>query len=338
MRILSGIQPSGELHIGNYLGALKNWVKLQNDSKNECWFFVADYHSITENYDPKEKPKEILNLTADLLSLGLNPEKSVIFQQSQIPGHADLTWIFNTITPLGELERMTQYKDKAASQKQNINVGLFDYPVLMAADILIYKSDAVPVGEDQVQHLELTREIARRFNDKFGKVFPEPKPLLTETPRIMSLTAPDKKMSKSGGEKSYIAISDSPEVIKEKIKTAVSDAGGDNGKSPSPRLRTTKGGDNLLVIFNAFAETKEEKSDYSNYKRYHEDGTLKYAEFKPALAELIANHFADYRKKRAELSENPDYVKQVLADGAAKASAIASKTLLEVRTKIGLII
>ena len=218
MRILSGIQPSGELHIGNYLGAIKNWVKLQNDSKNECWFFVADYHSITENYDPKEKPKEILNLTADLLSLGLNPEKSVIFQQSQIPGHADLTWIFNTLTPLGELERMTQYKDKAASQKQNINVGLFDYPVLMAADILIYKSEAVPVGEDQVQHLELTREIARRFNDKFGKVFPEPKPLLTESARIMSLIDPAKKMSKSGGEKSYIAISDSPEVIKEKIK------------------------------------------------------------------------------------------------------------------------
>ncbi len=342
MRILSGIQPSGELHIGNYLGAIKNWVKLQSASgrtKNECWFFVADYHSITENYDPKEKPKEILDLTADLLALGLDPKKSVIFQQSQIPGHADLAWIFNTITPLGELERMTQYKDKAASQKQNVNVGLFDYPVLMAADILIYKSEAVPVGEDQVQHLELTREIARRFNDKFGKVFPEPKPLLTESARIMSLTDPAKKMSKSGGEKSYIAISDSPEVIKEKIKTAVSDAGGDNdGAPPSPRLRTAKGGDNLLAIFNAFAETKEEKSDYSNYKRYHEDGTLKYAEFKPALAELIVNYFADYRKKRAELSKNPDYIKKVLADGAAKASAVAAKTLQEVKQKIGLII
>ena len=329
MRILSGIQPSGELHIGNYLGAIKNWVKLQNDSKNECWFFVADYHSITENYDPKEKSKEILGLTSDLLSLGLDPKKSVIFQQSQIPGHADLAWIFNTITPIGELERMTQYKDKAASQKQNINVGLFDYPVLMAADILIYKSDAVPVGEDQVQHLELTREIARRFNDRFGKVFPEPKPLLTESARIMSLTDPAKKMSKSGGEKSYIAISDSPEVIKEKIKSAVSDAGGGKDK---------RGGDNLLEIFGAFAETKDEKSEYMNYKRYHEEGTLKYAEFKPALAELVANHFADYRKKRAELSENPDYIKQVLADGAAKASVIASKTLQEVKSKIGLIV
>ncbi|MBU2082312.1 tryptophan--tRNA ligase [Patescibacteria group bacterium] len=329
MRILSGIQPSGELHIGNYLGAIKNWIKLQNDSKNECWFFVADYHSITENYDPKEKPKEILDLTADLLSLGLDPEKSVIFQQSQIPGHTDLTWIFNTITPLGELERMTQYKDKAASQKQNINVGLFDYPVLMAADILIYKSEAVPVGEDQVQHLELTRETARRFNDRFGKVFPEPKPLLTETPRIMSLIDPTKKMSKSGGEKSYIAISDSPETIQEKIKTAVSDTGGGKDK---------RGGYNLLEIFNAFAETKEEKSDYSNYKRYHEEGTLKYAEFKPALANLIANYFADYRKKRAELSGNPDYVKKVLADGAQKASAVAAKTLQEVKQKLGLII
>ncbi|MDO8743299.1 MAG: tryptophan--tRNA ligase [Candidatus Azambacteria bacterium] len=337
-RILSGVQPSGKLHIGNYLGAIKNWIALQNDSKNECWFFIADYHSITEDYNPKEKPKEILDLAADLLSLGLDPKKSVIFQQSQIESHANLAWIFNTIVRISELERMTQYKDKAEGQKQNINIGLFDYPVLMAADILIYKADAVPVGEDQVQHLELTRDIAHRFNEKFGQTFPEPKSLLTETPRIMGLIDPTKKMSKSGGEKSYIAISDSPEVIKEKIKSAVSDAGGDNGKSPSQRLRTTKGGENLLALFNAFAETKNGQSEYSNYKRYHEEGSLKYAEFKPALAELIANHFADYRQKRAELSENPDFVKNVLADGAQKASAIAEATLQEVKQKLGLVI
>jgi len=224
---------------------------------------------------------------------------------------------------------MTQFKDKAAEQRENINMGLFDYPVLQAADILIYKAEAVPVGEDQVQHIELTRDIARRFNDRFGKVFPEPKPLLTESARIMSLADPAKKMSKSGGEKSYIAILDSPETIKDKIKSAVSDAGGGKDK---------RGGDNLLAIFNAFAEIKEEKSEYTNYKRYHEEGTLKYAEFKPALAELIANYFADYRKKRAELSNNPDYVKKVLADGAKKASVVATKTLQEVKQKIGLII
>ncbi|MEK7178455.1 MAG: tryptophan--tRNA ligase, partial [Patescibacteria group bacterium] len=189
-RIISGIQPSGKLHIGNYLGAIKNWLKLQRDSKNECFFFIADYHSITENCDPKQKSKEILDLATDLLALGLDPKKSVIFQQSQILFHTELAWIFNTIVKIPELERMTQFKDKAKEQKQNINIGLFDYPVLMAADILIYKAEAVPVGEDQIQHLELTREIARRFNDKFGKIFPEPKSILTETPKIMSLTDP----------------------------------------------------------------------------------------------------------------------------------------------------
>lgn len=327
MRILSGIQPSGELHIGNYLGAIKNWIKLQNDSKNECWFFIADYHSLTENYSPEKKSEEILNLATDLLALGLNPKKSTIFQQSQIESHTNLAWIFNTIVRMSELERMTQYKDKALDQKQNINVGLFAYPVLMAADILIYKAEAVPVGEDQIQHLELTRDIARRFNEKFGKTFPEPKSLLTETPRVMSLLDPTKKMSKSGGEKSYIALADSPEVIHEKIKSAVSDTGGGKDK---------RGGENLLEIFNAFAETKEQKSDYSNYKRYHEEGTLKYAEFKPALAKLIADYFADYRAKRAELLENPDFVKKVLADGNKKTSAIAEATLQEVKQKLGL--
>ncbi len=328
-RILSGIQPSGETHIGNYLGAIKNWIKLQNDSKNECWFFIADYHSITENYDPKEKPKEILNLATDLLALGLDSKKSTIFQQSQIESHANLAWIFNTIVRMSELERMTQYKDKAQDQKQNINIGLFNYPVLMAADILIYKAEAVPVGEDQVQHLELTREIARRFNDKFGKTFPEPKSILTETPKIMSLTDPTKKMSKSGGDKSYIALTDSPEIIKEKIKSAVSDAGGGKDK---------RGGDNLLSIFNAFAETKEKKSEYINYKKDHEAGELKYSEFKPRLAELITNYFADYHKKRAELSKNPEYIKKILKDGADKASKIAEKTFKEVKEKIGLVI
>ncbi len=328
-RVLSGIQSSGELHIGNYLGAIKNWVKLQNDQKNDCFFFIADYHSITEDYNPKQKSKEILDLAVDLLASGLNPEKSIIFQQSQIPGHADLAWVFNTLVKIPELERMTQFKNKAAEQKENINMGLFDYPVLQAADILIYKAEAVPVGEDQIQHVELTRDIARRFNDKFGKTFPEPKSILTETPKIMSLTDPTKKMSKSGGEKSYIALTDSPETIKEKIKSAVSDAGG-QGKNV--------GGDNLLSIFNALAETKEEKTEYINYKKDHEAGKLKYSEFKPRLAELIINYFADYRKKHIELSKNPEYIKKILKDGAQKASAIAEKTLREVKEKIGLII
>ena len=222
---------------------------------------------------------------------------------------------------------MTQFNNKASEEKENINMGLFDYPVLQAADILIYKAEAVPVGEDQVQHLELTREIARRFNDKFGKTFPEPKPILTETPKIMSLTDPVKKMSKSGGDKSYIALADSLEIIKEKIKSAVSDAG---SKGP--------GGNNLLLIFNALAKTEKEKTEYVNYKKDHETGQLKYSQFKPRLAELIINYFADYRKKRAELSKNPEYVKKVLKDGTDKASAIAKETLEEVKKKIGLIV
>lgn len=335
LRILSGIQPSGKLHIGNYLGAIKNWTRLQSDPKNECFFFIADYHSLTEDYHPKEKSKEILDLAIDLLALGLNPKKSVIFQQSQITFHTELAWIFNTMVKIPELERMTQFKDKAKEQKHNINIGLFDYPVLMAADILIYKAEAVPVGEDQVQHLELTREIARRFNDKFGQTFPEPKSILTETQKIMSLTDPTKKMSKSGGDKSYLALTDSPEIIKEKIKSAVSDAGG-QGKNAG--LTAQAGGDNLLSIFNALAETKEEKTESANYKKDHRAGQLKYSQFKPRLTELIINYFAGYHKKRAELSKNPEYIKKVFKDGADKASVIAEKTLQEVKEKIGLVI
>src|SRR3989344_3055790 len=334
-RIISGIQPSGELHIGNYLGAIKKWLELQSNSKNACLFFIADYHSLTEEYNPKQKSRDILGLATDLLALGLNPKKSVIFQQSQIPHHTELCWIFNTITPMGELSRMTQFKEKGLGQKESANVGLFDYPVLMAADILIYKTEAVPVGEDQIQHLELARNTARRFNSRFGKTFLEPKIILTETPRIMSLTDPTKKMSKSQGEKSYIALLDSPNIIKEKIKSAVSDIG---GMSPSLKLRTTKGGDNLLLIFNALAETKEEKTEYLDYKKAHKAGKLKYSEFKPRLAELIVDYFADFRKKHQEFSKNLGYVKKVLSEGAKKASAIAEKTLKEVKEKIGLII
>ena len=330
MRIISGIQPSGKLHIGNYLGAIKNWLKLQSASrrtKNQCFFFIADYHSITEDYNPKEKSKEIFDLAVDLLALGLNPKKSTIFIQSQIPAHANLAWILNTMVKIPELERMTQFKDKTQSQKENLNAGLFDYPVLMAADILIYKAEAVPVGEDQVQHLELTRDIARRFNAKFGKTFAQPKPIFTATPRIMSLSDPTKKMSKSGGEKSYIAITDSPKVIREKIKSAVSDTGGKDKKT---------GGNNLLTIFNALAQIKTEKTEYLKFKKDYTDGKLKYSEFKPRLADLIANYFADYRGKRAKLSQNPEYIKNVLRDGAEKASVTAEKTLKEVKEKIGL--
>lgn len=345
MRIISGIQPSGELHIGNYLGAIKNWLELQKDSRNECLFFVADYHSLTEAFDSKTKSKEILDLATDLLALGLDPKKSTLFVQSRISEHANLAWIFNTLVKMSELERMTQFKDKAFGQKENVNIALFAYPVLMAADILIYKAQAVPVGEDQVQHLELTRDIAKRFNEKFGKTFPEPKSLFTETPRIMSLIDPTRKMSKSHGPKSYIALLDSPEVLEEKIKSAVSDTGGPpplgdalraNKHSLYPKGGVDAGGSNLLSIFGAFARTKEEKDEFEKFRKDHNSGKLKYFEFKPKLSRLVSDYFADFREKHAQLAKNRQYVKTVLDEGGRKAESLARATLEEVKKKIGI--
>lgn len=218
-RIVSGIQPTGELHIGNYLGSLKNFVELQD--KFECYFFVADLHSLTEDFEPgKAKAEQIRNLLKTFIAAGLNPDKCTIFIQSHVPAHSELAWIFNTILPMGELERMTQYKDKATRQSGNINVGLFDYPTLMAADILLYKPAYVPVGHDQVQHLELTNTLARKFNHKFGKTFDEVKPYMQKPLRIMSLSDPERKMSKSEPG-SFINMFDEPEEIKKKLAKAV---------------------------------------------------------------------------------------------------------------------
>lgn len=323
-RVFSAIQPTGELHIGNYLGALKNFVELQN--RYECFFFIADYHSITENYDPKEKPKQIMGLAMDFLAAGLDPKKCTIAVQSQIPEHTELAWIFNTITPIGLLERMTQYKDKAARQKHNINVGLFDYPVLQAADILIYKAGLVPIGQDQIQHLEFSRNIARFFNNKFGETFTEPKALLTETPKIMSLTDPTKKMSKSLGPKSYIGINDSPETIKEKMKKAVTDIGTTGKMTPAA--------ENLFLLLKILGKP----GHYEEFLSEHKKRTIKYSQLKESLAQDIAAYFAPFRAKRKELEAKPEYVKEILADGAERAKKIACETMKEVKEKIGLIL
>ncbi|MDP3057476.1 MAG: tryptophan--tRNA ligase [bacterium] len=330
-RVFSAIQPSGELHIGNYLGALKNFVELQNKpaspaGRYECFFFIADYHSITENYDPKKKPEQIMNLALDMLAAGLDPKKCTIAIQSQIPEHTELAWIFNTITPMGLLERMTQYKDKAQRQNENINVGLFDYPVLQAADILIYKAGLVPVGQDQVQHLEFTRNIAHAFNNKFGETFPEPEALLTETPKIMSLLDPAKKMSKSAGSKSYIGINDSPETIKEKLKKAVTDTGISKEVTPATK--------NLFLLL----EILGKKEHYETFFAEHKKGTVKYSQLKETLASDIADYFAPFRAKRQELEAKPEYIKKVLADGAERSRKVARATMQEVKEKIGLIL
>lgn len=314
--IVSGIQPTGELHIGNYLGAIKNWLELQKNPAYECFFFVPDLHSLTIEFDPTHKREQIYGLVADLLALGINPKRAHIFVQSEIAEHTELCWYFLTITPISELEKMTQFKDKAAQHKDNINAGLFTYPVLMAADILLYHSTTVPVGEDQIQHVETTRVIAKKFNARFGKTFAEPKPLLTVIPRVMSLLEPQKKMSKSHGVKSYIALADGPETIQEKLRKATTDE------------RGVKNLLNLLQLFDTVG------ADWKKMSVAHGDNTLKNVELKDTLARHISDTFADYRARRARVSEKE--IRAVLATGRAVAQKIASKTIADVRQKIGL--
>jgi len=226
MRIVSGIQPTSQLHIGNYLGAIKQWVTLQEN--HECVFFVADLHALTVPYDPKKIQESIKQTVIAYIAAGINPDKSIIFVQSEIKEHSELCWFFNTLTPIGELQRMTQYKDKSKQFAQNINAGLLDYPVLQTADVLIYKGEAVPVGKDQEQHIELMRSIAKKFNAKFGQTFKEPESMIVkEGAKIMSLVDPKKKMSKSDDAKGCIFLFDEPEAITKKIMSATTDSGKD---------------------------------------------------------------------------------------------------------------
>jgi tryptophanyl-tRNA synthetase len=321
--ILSGIQPSGKLHIGNYLGALSNFVTLQNSNNYECFFALVDYHSISEDYEPKEKQKMVLDLLANFLAAGLKPEQSTIFLQSQVPEHTELAWIFNCITPVAELERMTQYKDKSQKQAKNINMGLFDYPVLMAADILAYKATAVPVGVDQKQHLELANVIVRKFNNRFGKFFEEIKPLWTNFPKVMDLKHPDKKMSKSDPS-GCVFVDDGPSDILKKIKSAVTATEGGQ-KSPGEK--------NLMTLLSHFG-TKEEIAYFADRQS---TGTLKFSELKETLAKDMEGYFGEFREKKKELLQKPAYLAQVLGDGASRARQVAGQTLLEVKQKIGLL-
>ncbi len=324
-RVLSGVQPTGKLHIGNYLGALKNFVELQDSGDYECFFMIADYHSITENYSPAEKPREVLELAADFLALGIDPSKSVIFVQSELPEHTELAWIFSTLTPIAFLERMTQFKDKAKLQKTNINAGLFNYPVLQAADVLLYKPTAVPVGEDQLQHLELTNDIARKFNFKYGKTFDLVKPLLTKAPRVTSLLEPRKKMSKSDP-KGCLFLTDDVKTIEKKLARAVTDTGKEQIMG--------EGVKNLFTLLQIFGEPDQ----YEFYLEAHKSGNVRYADLKTNLAKVIAHHFAEYRENHVKLEKNPNYIRENLLQGNGKAKAIASQTLSEVKQKIGLVV
>jgi len=323
MHIFSGIQPTGIIHIGNYLGAIKQWVELQK--KHDCVFSIVDLHAITIPYDVKQMQKNILSAAIDYLAAGLDPKKCIIFVQSHIKEHAELAWLLETITPIGELERMTQFKDKAQQHKESVNAGLFCYPVLMAADILLYKTDAVPVGQDQLQHVELARVLARKFNNKFGKTFPEPRAQLSKFgARLISLTDPTKKMSKTGDES--IALIDSPETIRQKIKTAITDS----GKEVKFDEKNKPAISNLLTIYHLFSG--KPISDLEG--EYQGKG---YAEFKKDLAEVIIKELAPFQKKRKELEKNPQLIQKILAEGQNKAQKIARETMREVKKKMGLI-
>ncbi len=322
MRIVSGIQPTGSLHIGNYLGAVKQWIELQQN--NECIYFIADLHSLTIPYNPKKLKENTLETAREYLAAGLDPEKSILFVQSDLREHTELCWLLNTVTPVGDLQRMTQYKEKAQQFKKNINAGLLNYPILQASDILIYKAEKVPVGEDQVQHIELTRTIAKRFNQRFGKTFVIPKPYLSQGAKIMSLKKPEKKMSKSLGSEGYISLFDSPKTIKKKVMSAVTDTG-----KEIKRDKNKPGISNLINIYSLFTEKTEENIE----KEFKNKG---YAEFKKSISEILIEKLEPFRRKREELLNREDYVEELLKQGAKKASVLAKSTLKEAKKKMGL--
>jgi len=321
--VFSAIQPTGNLHIGNYLGAVRNWVELQKNEDYECIFCIADYHAMTGDKTAQDRREQIILMAAELLALGIDPKKSTFFVQSHVPEHTELAWIFNTITPLAELERMTQFKDKSKKQAKNINTGLLTYPILQAADILMYKGNFVPVGQDQIQHVELTRDTARWFNNRYGEYFPETEALLTETPKIMSLLEPTRKMSKSYGLSHVLELADEPEVILAKLKKAVT-ASEPGEKSP--------GVENLLLLLKNFAD----ETVYNNFVEAEKNGTIKYGELKETLAQAIGDYFADFRENRTQYLEDRSFLATVLSEGEIKASKIAKASMKEVRHLIGI--
>lgn len=333
--IYSAIQPTGPLHLGNYFGALKQFVELQN--KYKCYFVIADLHSMTTNFDPKNKKEQILSLAEDYLAIGLDPEKCIMFVQSQISEVVTLEQIFKCIIPLAYLERMTQYKDKKRSKKEEeIMIGLLNYPVLQAADILLFKAAKIPVGKDQLQHIELARIIAKKFNNKFGKTFSIPKAILSDTPKIMSLTHPFKKMSKSASfgvlnlnPDSYIALTDSPEIIKKKISRAKTESTGVLDAKKAKTDEGMRGAFNLLELLKLFGKEKE-------YKKFKNAEKISYKELKEVLADAIIEYFEDFRKNKKYYKAHRKEVLKVLKEGKERAKPIAQKTMEEVRKKVGI--
>ncbi|MBP9864260.1 tryptophan--tRNA ligase [Patescibacteria group bacterium] len=323
--LFSGVQPTNNLHIGNYIGALKQWVEIQH--RYRCLFCVVDLHAITVPQDPKILRQNILNVAATYLAAGVDPARCDIFVQSEVPEHAELGWILSTIIKVSELERMTQFKDKSIKRGENVGVGLFTYPALMAADILLYDTSVVPVGEDQVQHLELTRLVGRRFNTQFGETFVIPQPLIQKVgARIMALDEPTAKMSKSAlSANSYIALSDSPDVIRKKISKAVTDSGTGIAYDAIERPAIS----NLLTIFHHATgrSMKDIEDEYANKG---------YADFKKALAEAVVTMLEPIQKKLRLFQDDPAELSKILDRGRDKARGLAAEKIKQVREKVGL--
>lgn len=321
-RVFSGMQPSGEAHLGNYLGALKSWVEMQDDY--ECIFCIVDDHAITSGGDPAELPKNILDLAVSYLAVGLDPEKAIIFVQSDVPEHTELAWLFNAVTPVGELERMTQYKDKS-QRFESVPAGILNYPILQAADILLYRADAVPVGEDQRQHLELTREIARKWNAAYGsELFPEPEAIIGKAGRILGLDG-EAKMSKSLG--NTVGILAEPDEIWARVRTAVTD--------PQRVRRDDPGRPEVCNVFSLHRHFTP-GSQLAEIDAQCRSAGIGCVDCKKILAENIATAFAPMRERARELRDDPSSIRAILDHGAERARAIARETMARVRSRMGL--
>lgn len=325
-RIFSGMQPSGQLTLGNYLGALKNWISLQDDY--ECIYCIVDLHALTVRQDPSELRQRCISLLAQYIASGIDPEKNIIFIQSHVPAHAELAWVLNCYTYMGELGRMTQFKEKSKKHSDNINAGLFTYPVLMASDILLYQTDLVPVGEDQKQHLEITRDIGLRFNNLYGDVFTIPEAYIPKIgARIMSLQEPGSKMSKSDtNPNAYILLLDNPDTIIKKFKRAVTDS------EAIVRYDTEnkKGISNLISIYSSVTGKSIEMIE----SEFEGKG---YGDFKTAVGEAVADLLKPLQEEYNRLMSAKDYLNEIMKNGAEKANYISMKTLRKVYKKIGLV-
>jgi tryptophanyl-tRNA synthetase len=323
-RVFSGIQPTGNIHIGNYLGATRHWASEQD--KYDNIFCIVDLHAITVPQEPKVLKAKIREVTGLLLAAGIDPQKSIVFVQSHVPEHSELAWILNCTIPMGWMGRMTQYKEKSLKQKEQVSVGLFDYPALMAADILLYNTDVVPVGEDQKQHVELARDAAQRFNNIFGETFVLPEPRIAESgARIMGLDDPTRKMSKSEDAPNHaIALLDSPDVIRKKIMRATTDSQTTVVFDPG-----RPGIYNLLTIYQTF--TGKDKKEIET--QFEGKG---YGDFKKALAEIVTEGLRPLQERYNKLTADPGIIDSILNEGAAKARPLAQKTLAKVHKAVGL--